>query len=450
MPTCTRCSKSHSGPAAFLLTCSKCSKPWHHRCHIPPVSDTELISRIKASNAGDIRNGVPGWTCRRCGKKTEAQPQPPQPKLKHEKEKPATVARVPSHTAQTSGQNSGAALQPDKPPLRPEQEVSRPTGGVPPPNETLARPERDNRPNTSVIPPSKPGPISDPAPASGHNSDVILLPEKSGFRLGHVSGPPTRPDRVILLSDDDEPRPHPKHSLPTRNRDDPEAHSVPHLEQHIVTPLPATPQARADSTLPLDHEDSVIHDCVVIPVIPRPDHGESSRSVANGPTGIHSSSGIRTTPRSASMRSTAAQASETDNLPPPPEPTSNCNAVAIDSDDDEPLEYVDIPPALLQKYTSRKTVHAPSQTPLQTPAPVSELPPATQSSAAGPSWLYRRLLELNINSLPDTSTAAKHSTSARSRKAIARRLKSDPLIHENLFQFSAQSWLRENQSPNKR
>ena len=85
--SCVRCSKTHSTPHAFLLSCSGgCSKSWHHRalyslqtiiqsltfivyqpgCHQPPVSDSELIARIKAFNHNDIENGIHAWMCRRC------------------------------------------------------------------------------------------------------------------------------------------------------------------------------------------------------------------------------------------------------------------------------------------------------------------------------------------------------------------------------------------------
>lgn len=88
--SCVRCSTAHSTPHAFMLTCSgDCSKSWHHRklyenakggndlhcllgCHQPPVSDSELIARIKAFNDGDIQNSIHGWMCRRCLKHHKA------------------------------------------------------------------------------------------------------------------------------------------------------------------------------------------------------------------------------------------------------------------------------------------------------------------------------------------------------------------------------------------
>ena len=88
-PTCVRCSKSHSTPHAFLLSCTGgCSKSWHHRaslslhlcfhhrllsgCHQPPVSDSELIARIKAFNDNDIENSINAWMCRRCLKRSNS------------------------------------------------------------------------------------------------------------------------------------------------------------------------------------------------------------------------------------------------------------------------------------------------------------------------------------------------------------------------------------------
>lgn len=90
--SCTRCSETHSTPKAFLLTCAACRRAWHHRklkwilqkyhikhligeetgCHIPPVSDGELIQLIKAYNEGDVVGGLSGWTCRRCLKRRQA------------------------------------------------------------------------------------------------------------------------------------------------------------------------------------------------------------------------------------------------------------------------------------------------------------------------------------------------------------------------------------------
>jgi len=96
---CIRCSKSHSTPLAFLLSCSgECNKSWHHRtsnpslllvshfspgCHQPPVSDTELIARIRAFNEGDIENSIHGWMCRRCTKRRDSSKKLSTAKLQH-------------------------------------------------------------------------------------------------------------------------------------------------------------------------------------------------------------------------------------------------------------------------------------------------------------------------------------------------------------------------------
>ncbi|KAH7885372.1 hypothetical protein F5I97DRAFT_1378264 [Phlebopus sp. FC_14] len=74
MHRCHRCSQSHNGPQAFLLTCRDCSRTWHHRCHIPPIQDAELIQRIRANNAGDAEHNLSAWRCRRCSAKRPASP----------------------------------------------------------------------------------------------------------------------------------------------------------------------------------------------------------------------------------------------------------------------------------------------------------------------------------------------------------------------------------------
>lgn len=63
-PQCFRCGESDGLSAhRFILTCSSCRKSWHHRCHVPPVSDNELIARIKATDPAD---GLSAWRCKRC------------------------------------------------------------------------------------------------------------------------------------------------------------------------------------------------------------------------------------------------------------------------------------------------------------------------------------------------------------------------------------------------
>ncbi|KIK95318.1 hypothetical protein PAXRUDRAFT_392007 [Paxillus rubicundulus Ve08.2h10] len=65
---CQRCQQTTNGPQAFLLICQGCNRSWHHRCHMPPIEDAELIQRIRATNAGDKANDLSAWTCRRCKK----------------------------------------------------------------------------------------------------------------------------------------------------------------------------------------------------------------------------------------------------------------------------------------------------------------------------------------------------------------------------------------------
>ncbi|KAI0301103.1 hypothetical protein B0F90DRAFT_1588016, partial [Multifurca ochricompacta] len=71
---CNRCNGTSSNPYNFLLSCSECGKNWHHRCHIPPLSDQELTALIRATNDNDVDNGLTSWIGR-CCKRKRAQPQ---------------------------------------------------------------------------------------------------------------------------------------------------------------------------------------------------------------------------------------------------------------------------------------------------------------------------------------------------------------------------------------
>ncbi|KAN0129505.1 hypothetical protein V8E53_012687 [Lactarius tabidus] len=67
--SCNRCKGTTTNPHNFLLSCSECDKRWHHRCHIPPLSDAELTALIRATNDNDIDNGLSSWIGRCCKKK---------------------------------------------------------------------------------------------------------------------------------------------------------------------------------------------------------------------------------------------------------------------------------------------------------------------------------------------------------------------------------------------
>ncbi|KAJ3501064.1 hypothetical protein NLJ89_g9510 [Agrocybe chaxingu] len=74
MPTpCTLCRKVQSTTSPnFLLTCLKCARAWHHRCHVPPVPDKELITVIKAYNEVKHKPDARfNWTCGLCKAKVK-------------------------------------------------------------------------------------------------------------------------------------------------------------------------------------------------------------------------------------------------------------------------------------------------------------------------------------------------------------------------------------------
>ena len=48
-------------------------------CHIPPISDDELLTRVNATNANDVDNGLGGWICRKCSRSPQPVPKPPAP-----------------------------------------------------------------------------------------------------------------------------------------------------------------------------------------------------------------------------------------------------------------------------------------------------------------------------------------------------------------------------------
>ncbi len=95
---CFRCKKSHDNPAAFLMACCRCERAWHHSeylsahasllssqsktvqpdpaCHIPPVTEDELMRRLKADNSGKRDVGLRAWQCRTCTKKRRLEAEP--------------------------------------------------------------------------------------------------------------------------------------------------------------------------------------------------------------------------------------------------------------------------------------------------------------------------------------------------------------------------------------
>ena len=84
-------------------------------CHIPPVQDAELISRLKASNANDLDNGLDAWVCKRCSKR-----------------KPESTTVVRNSVLPPHHPDSRPAIAPSKPTCIPEiVEVSPPRPPAP-------------------------------------------------------------------------------------------------------------------------------------------------------------------------------------------------------------------------------------------------------------------------------------------------------------------------------
>lgn len=68
---CVRCSGTQHTPTAFLLECCSCHRAWHHPCHVPPITEAEVLRRVEADEAGSIAEGLGTWSCRRCSKKAK-------------------------------------------------------------------------------------------------------------------------------------------------------------------------------------------------------------------------------------------------------------------------------------------------------------------------------------------------------------------------------------------
>ncbi|KAJ8080766.1 hypothetical protein PM082_017600 [Marasmius tenuissimus] len=70
--SCRRCGSSENNPQRFLLTCQVCKTSWHHRCHVPLLSDLELRELVRAStlrstnSSVGTRRTVDTWRCAQC------------------------------------------------------------------------------------------------------------------------------------------------------------------------------------------------------------------------------------------------------------------------------------------------------------------------------------------------------------------------------------------------
>ncbi|KAJ4000376.1 hypothetical protein F5050DRAFT_1731237 [Lentinula boryana] len=72
---CHRCKGTEHQPSKHLLTCQACHKTWHHCCHIPMVTESEMCARMKGtlryagSTSGEKASlSLENWLCRRCCK----------------------------------------------------------------------------------------------------------------------------------------------------------------------------------------------------------------------------------------------------------------------------------------------------------------------------------------------------------------------------------------------
>ncbi|KAI0324903.1 hypothetical protein GY45DRAFT_1438773 [Cubamyces sp. BRFM 1775] len=73
---CVRCSKTHDTPAAFLMACCRCERAWHHTCHIPPITEQEIMGRMSADERGKRDAGLSAWVCKKCTKRRRVEPPP--------------------------------------------------------------------------------------------------------------------------------------------------------------------------------------------------------------------------------------------------------------------------------------------------------------------------------------------------------------------------------------
>ncbi|KAJ3716984.1 hypothetical protein C8R42DRAFT_677842 [Lentinula raphanica] len=73
---CRRCQGTEHQPSKHLLTCQLCRQSWHHCCHIPMITDSEMSARLKGTirsmtqSKGDHPEASPlsleNWRCSTC------------------------------------------------------------------------------------------------------------------------------------------------------------------------------------------------------------------------------------------------------------------------------------------------------------------------------------------------------------------------------------------------
>ncbi|KAJ3827604.1 hypothetical protein F5878DRAFT_448580 [Lentinula raphanica] len=73
---CRRCQGTEHQPSKHLLTCQLCRQSWHHCCHIPMITDSEMSARLKGTirsmtqSKGDHQETFPlsleNWRCSTC------------------------------------------------------------------------------------------------------------------------------------------------------------------------------------------------------------------------------------------------------------------------------------------------------------------------------------------------------------------------------------------------
>ncbi|KAJ3559649.1 hypothetical protein NM688_g223 [Phlebia brevispora] len=55
-----------------MLTCHNCKRHWHHTCHLPVITEDELIALVTASTRKASYGTLELWLCRRCKNRTSA------------------------------------------------------------------------------------------------------------------------------------------------------------------------------------------------------------------------------------------------------------------------------------------------------------------------------------------------------------------------------------------